>query len=102
MTEFDPASRTKLYVDVALDFTPTGSTIELKIDATWYPVTWQGAPVQVESVWEQTGLTDGYFAGPDAPLGPAVLLSRASHPTQVRVTSGTQITVSDCEALHVR
>lgn len=87
------ATRTRIPVDMTLDFDPTGTTIELKIDDTWHPCTWQGTPTKAGAQWKQTALTNVYFAGPeyDNPPAGTVVLSREPyrHLAQTRVTNAT-------------
>jgi hypothetical protein len=81
--KFNAATRTRLLVDVTLDVDPTGSTVSVQVDGTWYAAAWQGSPVQrnvqVNGVavprWQQTARTTGYFAGPAhaTPAGATVL-----------------------------
>lgn len=116
--KFDAGTRTRLLATMTLDFDPTGSTVEVKVDATWYPATWQGAPVetqvrdertgQTKDAWTQTARTTGYFAGPEvaAPAGAVVLSATAGSPagrhlTQTRVTSGSDIIVADASPIDV-
>ena len=98
---FDAGTRTRLLAALTLDFDPTGSTVEVKVDAAWYPATWQGAPIAAGGKWTQTARTTGYFAGPEAVLGSAVLLAVTRHLTQTRVTSGTDIIVADSDPVDV-
>ena len=83
---FDRATRTRVYVDMELDVDPTGSTIELWVDGTWRPATWQGTAVQLGPKWTQTARTTGYFAGPDASPTGAAALTSGRHATKTRVT----------------
>lgn len=86
----DRGTRTRLFVDMELDVDPTGSTVDVAVDGTWYPATWQGTAVQSGTKWRQTARTNGYFAGPDvaSPNG-AVVLTAQRHSTKTRVTTGT-------------
>lgn len=90
------ATRTRILDDLTVTIDPTGSTVELNIDGTWYPATWLGSPVQVGTVppkWTQTAQTTGYFAGPDATASGATVLVAGQHFTLSRVTSGQDIIV---------
>lgn len=102
--KFDAGTRTRLLVKMELDFNPTGSTVELKVDSMWHAATWQGAAVKTGSTWEQYARTTDYFAGPEvaAPAGATVLgINPARHLTQTRVTSGTDVIVADSTPLDV-
>lgn len=99
--KFDAGTRTRLTARMTLDFDPTGSTVEVKVDGTWYPATWQGDPVQSGGKWTQTARTIGYFAGPEAELIEAVRLSGGRHLTQTRVTSGADVIVADSSPIDV-
>lgn len=88
---FDADTRTRISADISVNFDPTGSTVELQIDSTWYPATWLGTPVLASGKWTQTARTNTYFAGPSAVLGPAVLLALGRHLSQARITTGTDI-----------
>lgn len=82
-------TRTRITIDMVLDFDPTGSTLEYKVDATWHPCTWLGSPVQDGARWKQTAVTDDWFAGPGTDDGDdEVVLSLGRHFTQTRVTAG--------------
>jgi hypothetical protein len=83
---FPRGTRTKIFEDMTLDVDPTGSTVELAVDGTWYPAAWQGSAVQSGSKWTQTALTTGYFAGPDAVASGATVLTAGRHLTTTRVT----------------
>lgn len=102
---FDAGTRTRISAKMTLDFDPTGSTVEVKVDSTWYPATWQGAPVVSDGVWTQTARTTGYFAGPDvaAPAGAVVLgvTPTARHLSKTRVTSGGDIIERDADPVDV-
>ena len=104
-----PSTRARLIADITLDFDPTGSTVEVSVDGTWYPASWLGSPVQRNvSVggatvprWTQTARTTGFFAGPSAtPAGAVVLAATPRHTTQVRVT-GTDTLVNDSTPIDV-
>lgn len=102
--KFDAGTRTRLLVKMELDFDPTGSTVEVKVDSTWHPATWQDSPVQSGGKWTQTARTTDYFAGPEVanPAGATVLgISPARHLTQTRVTSGSDVIVADSTPLDV-
>ncbi len=104
--KYDAGTRTRLLVNMTLDFDPTGSTVEVKVDDTWYPATWQGSPTQDGSTWKQTARTTGYFAGPEvASPGGAVVLAAtpsARHETQTRITSGSDVITADSTPIDVR
>lgn len=85
--KLNAGTRTRILWDFVLDVDPTGSTVEVKIDDTWHPCEWQGAPVKVsERRWTQTARTTGYFAGPDAIPAGATVLTAGQHPTRTRVS----------------
>ena len=103
------ATRARLIADVTLDFDPTGSTVEVSVDGTWYPASWQGTAVKravfvngaTVDRWTQTARTTGYFAGPSAtPAGAVVLAATPRHATKVRVT-GTDTLVNDSTPIDV-
>lgn len=112
---FDAGTRTRLTAQMTLDFDPTGSTVEVKVDSEWYPAEWQGSPIestvrnedtgQMEQSWAQEARTVGYFAGPEVTdPGSAVVLTatpRKRHPTQTRVTSGTDIITADSDPIDI-
>lgn len=100
--KLNPATRTRVLADMTLDIDPTGSTIELKVDGTWHPAEWQGAPVVTAGKWKQTARTTGYFAGPDAVAAGATVLTAGRHLTKTRVTSGADILVADADPIDVR
>lgn len=100
--KFDAGTRTRILATMSLDFDPTGSTVEVKVDSTWYPATWQGTATQSGGTWTQIARTTAYFAGPEATLGPANLLALGRHVTQTRVTSGTDIITADSDPIDVR
>lgn len=89
MLKFDADTRTRISDTVTLDFDPTGSTVELKVDSTWYDATWLDTPVECNGKWTQVALTDDYFAGPEVENpGDAVVLTSGvpRHHTRTRVT----------------
>lgn len=100
---FDRATRAKLTLHVVTSFDPTGATVELAVDDTWHPATWQGnpAPNPAGTEWSQQALTDGYFAGPDAPADSATVLATGRHTTRLRVTKGTQVITVDASVIDV-
>ena len=84
------ATRTRITIDMSLDFAPTGSTRASRIDATWHPCSWQGAPTNKAGRWTATALTDGWFAGPGHPdPAGAVVLQVGRHFTETRVTTAS-------------
>jgi hypothetical protein len=101
---FDAGTRTRIIATIELDFDPTGSTVEVAINGTWYPATWQGTPVSSAGKWTQAARTTGYFAGPEVAAGSvagATVLAVGVHPTQTRVTSGSDIIVADANDIGV-
>lgn len=92
--KISPATRTQLLANMTTDFDPTGSTIEVAVDGSWYPATWVGAPVQAGPKWTQVARTTGYFAGPDVTANGAVVLDRRRHLTSTRVTAGGSVIVN--------
>lgn len=99
---FDAGTRTRILAEMTLDFDPTGSTVEVKVDGLWHAATWQGEPVATPGKWTQTARTTDYFAGPEVVTpGSAVVLTSARHLTQTRVTSGTDVIVSDSSPVDV-
>ena len=103
-----PSTRARLIADVTLDFDPTGSTVEVAVDGTWYPASWVGSPVQrnvsvggaIVARWTQTARTTGFFAGPTATPAGAVVLAAGRRSTKVRVT-GTDTLVNDSTPIDV-
>ena len=104
-----PSTRARLIADITLDFDPTGSTVEVSVDGTWYPASWIGSPVHrniyangaTVDRWTQTARTTGFFAGPSAtPAGAVVLATTPRHTTKVRVT-GTDTLVNDSTPIDV-
>lgn len=79
-------SRVRVLIPMTLSADPTGSTVELKVDATWHAATWQGTPVASGGVWKQTARTTGYFAGTLATASGATVLAAGRHPCETRVT----------------
>lgn len=105
---FDSGTRTRILVDMVLDFDPTGTTVEYRLDAAWYPATWQGTPVAIPATssarakWTQTARTTAYFAGPDADQTGATALALGRHEAETRVTSGTDIITWNSPAVIVK
>lgn len=87
-------SRTRITVEMQTSLDPTGTTVELKVDSTWFACSWEGSPVLANGVYTQKARTTGYFAGPAhaAPAG-ATVLTLGDHATETRVTwsGGDQI-----------
>ena len=88
MSKLNDETRTRLLIDMELDTDPTGSTVELKVDGTWYPATWLETPTGGGEVWRQTSRTETFFAGPavDAPPAETVVLELGRHLLETRVT----------------
>lgn len=104
MLKFDAGTTTRIIVAVTLDFDPTGSTVELKVDSTWYDAIWLDTPVECDGVWKQEAQTAKYFAGPEVTtLGfNTVQLSNVfRHRTQTRVTLGDDIIVADSSTIEI-
>ena len=98
---FDAGTRTRILCDMTLDFDPAGSTVEVKVDAVWYPATWLGAAVATTGKWTQQARTVGYFAGPEAVAAGATVLTLGRHLTQTRVTLGADVIVADSDPVDV-
>ena len=108
----DTGSRTRIIIDEVADHDLDGTTIELSVDGTWYPATWDAAatsgrewdPDTGQSVmrWRRTARTDAYFAGPAAPVGPGIVLTAGRHLTETRLTAGTEVLVANTEPLDVK
>lgn len=98
---FDAGTRTRLLVRMELDFDPTGSTVEVKVDDTWHAAAWLDSPVTSGGKWTQTARTTAYFAGPEAVASGATALAAARHLTQTRITSGADVIVADSSPLDV-
>jgi hypothetical protein len=88
-------TRTRLLVQMTLSQDPTGSTVELKVDSTWYACTWQGSPVQSAGGWTQTARTTAFFAGPLAIASGATVLTLGRHYTETRVSWPAGDTIAD-------
>lgn len=99
---FNAATRTRVLADMTLDIDPAGTTVEVKVDDTWHPAEWQGAPVNAAGKWKQTARTTTYFAGPDATPAAAVVLTAGKHSTKTRVTSGSDVLVAEADYIDVR
>ena len=104
--KFDAGKRTRIYVDLIVGIDPDGSTVELRVDGTWYPASWLGtatmATVDGRTVWIQTALTTGYFAGPDVTASGATVLALGIHPMEARITSGQDILPVDLKPAVVK
>lgn len=88
----DDDAKLYLWWDATLTFDPTGSTVEIEIDATRYPMTWQGAPVAAAGSWTQTARTTSMFAGSNAgTVGAPVVLTVGRHLGQPIVSVGGQV-----------
>lgn len=98
----DAERRSRLLVDLICAVDPTGSTVEVKVDAAWYAATWLDAPVVAGEKWTQTARTTGYFAGPDATPAGATVLARGRHTTKARVTKGDDLLVATSSPVDVR
>lgn len=102
---FDAGTRTRLTARMTFDFDPADTTVEVKVDGTWYPAEWQGSATQSGGKWLREARTVGYFAGPEvASPGAAVVLAATPsrrHPTQTRVTSGTDIITADSDPIDI-
>ena len=106
--KLNPSTRARLIADVLLDFDPTGSTVEVAVDGTWYPASWIGTAVKRAAVvngatvdrWTQTARTTVFFAGPTATPAGAVVLAAGRRSTKVRVT-GTDTLVNDSTPIDV-
>lgn len=79
-------TRTRLLVEMTLSQDPAGSTVELKVDSTWYACAWQGSAVQSDGTWTQTARTSAFFAGPLAVASGATVLALGRHYTETRVS----------------
>jgi hypothetical protein len=100
--KFDAGTRTRIFVDVTLDFDPTGSTIELRVDSAWHAATWQGSAVVGTGSWTQTAQTVDYFVGPDVTdQSGATPVALGIHEQEVRVTKGQDILTRDIAGLRV-
>lgn len=87
MTTLDDDARLYLYADLTLSVDPTGSTVQLEVDATKYAMTWQGTPVAASGVWKQTARTTAKFIGSAVTVTSSdVQLTSGRHPTQALVT----------------
>ena len=101
---FDDETRSRLIVTLTgMTQTPVGSTVEVKVDAVWYPATWDGSPVlQADGTYKQAAHTTGFFCGPNVTASGAVVLALGRHPTQTRVTfAGGDAVVTPSSVLNV-
>lgn len=108
--KFETDTRTRILADMTLDYDPTSTTVEVKVDDDWYPATWQGSATsrtftkdgRTRTEWKQTAQTIGYFAGPDfVSPGAAVVLTAGRHVTKTRVTAGQDSITHDSTAIDV-
>jgi len=91
----DDDARLYIYWDAVLTFNPAGSTVELKIGLTKYPMTWQGSPVGSGDSWKQTARTDSMFRGSlGGSTGSPVALTVGRHIGEPIVTVGSQVVPS--------
>lgn len=99
---FDDGTKTRLFADVEMDIDPTGSTVEVRVDDTWYAASWLDSPVASGGRWTQTARTSQYFAGPAVSSpGTAVVLESGRHLTETRVTVGGDILTFDSSPVDV-
>lgn len=101
---FDDETRSRLIATMTgMSQTPVGSTLEVKVDATWYPATWDGSPTQqADGSYDQQAHTTGFFCGPNVTPSGAVVLALGRHPTQTRVTfTGGDAVVTPSSVLNV-
>lgn len=104
--KFDAGKRTRIYVDLIVGIDPDGSTVELRVDGTWYAATWLATAttttIEGRTAWLQTALTTGYFAGPDATASGATVVTLGNHPMEARVTSGQDILTVNLDPMTVK
>lgn len=99
---FDREARTRLLIPMRLDIDPVGSTVDLKIDGTWYAAEWIDSPVQVSSTrWEQVARTIQFFAGPNVTPAGAVVLALGPHRTKSRVDKAGDVLVDRSSTITV-
>lgn len=104
MVSFDDETRSRLIATLTgMTQTPVGSTVEVKVDSTWYPATWDGSPTQrADGTYSQAAHTTGFFCGPGATAAGAVVLALGRHPTETRVTfAGGDAVVTPSSVLNV-
>lgn len=102
--DFDDETRSRLIVTLTgMSQTPVGSTVEVKVDATWYPATWDGSPTQqADGTYDQAAHTTGFFAGPNVTASGAAVLALGRHQTETRVTfAGGDAVVTPSSVLNV-
>lgn len=98
--KFPAGTRTRILLDpVTLDFDPTGSTIELQVDGTWYPCTWLGTATASGAKWTQQARTVAYFSGTAQPT--TTVLTTGRHPTRTRVTLSGDVIVADSSPVDI-
>jgi hypothetical protein len=104
VTRFDDETRSRLILTFrGITQTPVGSTVEVKVDSTWYAATWTGSPTQqADGSYDQAAQTTGFFCGPTATPSGATVLASGRHQTETRVTfAGGDAVVSPSTVLDV-
>lgn len=99
--KINPGSRVKATLTTTTTFDPRGSTVELAIDGTWHPATWQGDPTVTGGKWTQSAVTTEWLAGTAAATTGDVTLTPGRHVTRGRLTNGGQVVVFDTAPIDV-
>lgn len=97
-----PETRTRILADVTLDVDPTDATVEVKVDAAWFPAVWLADAAAAGSRWTRTARTTDYFCGPDATPGDATVLDLGRHRTRTRVSVDGDELVNESSPIDVR
>lgn len=83
----DDDARVYLTGSLTVSVDPTGSTVELEVDGSRYPMAWVGSPVASSGRWVQDAKTTYRFCGSNATaVGSDVKLTAGTHAAQILVT----------------
>lgn len=85
--KFDSGDRKPIRWDGTTTTDPTGATVQLRIDATTYPMT-LGTIAQSGQTWTIAATSADLFAGPDVDPGAATMLTKGRHTATVVLTIG--------------
>jgi len=84
----DDDARLYIWWDATLTFDPATATVELDVDGTRYPMTWQGAAVSAGGKWTRTARTSAMFVGTARTVsGSDVKLTAGRHVAEPIVTA---------------
>lgn len=103
------ATRARIEADMTSTVDPAGSTVEVKVDAVWYPAEWLAdATTGTASIngvtvprWFRTARTTGRFCGPDATALGATVLAFGRHSTKTRVSLDGDQLVAESDPIDV-